>query len=101
MMVMGVATALVVAFTLFPAVMSSLRADDAALSSDLRLNLTSALAKITDKFKSNILVIYGVILILSILGLTKLRVENSFIDYFRESTEISVSYTHLTLPTKA
>ena len=88
MMVMGVATALVVAFTLFPAVMSSLKADDAALSSDLRLNLTSALAKITDKFKSNILVIYGVILILSILGLTKLRVENSFIDYFRESTEI-------------
>ena len=88
MMMMGVATALMVAFTLFPAVMSSLKEDDTIVSSDLRLNLTSALAKITDNFKGKILVIYGLILILSILGLTRLRVENSFIDYFRESTEI-------------
>ena len=88
MMMMGVATALMVAFTLFPAVMSSLKEDDTIFSSDLRLNLTSALAKITDNFKGKILVIYGLILILSILGLTRLRVENSFIDYFRESTEI-------------
>ncbi len=88
MMMMGVATALIVAFTLFPAVMSSLKEDDTIFSSDLRLNLTSALAKITDNFKGKILVIYGLILILSILGLTRLRVENSFIDYFRESTEI-------------
>ena len=88
MMMMGVATALIVAFTLFPAVMSSLKEDDTIFSSDLRLNLTSALAKFTDNFKGKILVIYGLILILSILGLTRLRVENSFIDYFRESTEI-------------
>ena len=88
MMMMGVATALMVAFTLFPAVMSSLKEDDTIFSSDLRLNLTSALAKITDNFKGKILVIYGLILIMSILGLTRLRVENSFIDYFRESTEI-------------
>ena len=88
MMMMGVATALIVAFSLFPAVMSSLKEDDTIFSSDLRLNLTSALAKITDNFKGKILVIYGLILILSILGLTRLRVENSFIDYFRESTEI-------------
>ena len=88
MMMMGVATALIVAFTLFPAVMSSLKEDDTIFSSDLRLNLTSALAKFTDNFKGKILVIYGLILILSVLGLTRLRVENSFIDYFRESTEI-------------
>ena len=88
MMMMRVSTALIVAFTLFPAVMSSLKEDDTIFSSDLRLNLTSALAKITDNFKGKILVIYGFILILSILGLTRLRVENSFIDYFRESTEI-------------
>lgn len=88
MMMMGVATALIVAFTLFPAVMSMLQADTTQLSSDLRLNLTGALANITDKLKGNVLVIYGLILVLSIIGLTRLRVENSFIDYFRESTEI-------------
>ena len=88
MMMMGVATALIVAFTLFPSVMSSLKEDETALSSELRLNLTSALAIFTDALKGRILILYGLILILSILGLTRLRVENSFIDYFRESTEI-------------
>ena len=88
MMMMGVATALIVAFTLFPSVMSSLKEDETALSSELRLNLTSALAFFTDALKGRILLLYGLILILSILGLTRLRVENSFIDYFRESTEI-------------
>ena len=85
---MGVATALIVAFTLFPAVMTILSSDTTKLSSQLKFNLTGALANITAKLKGYILIIYGVILILSIIGLTRLRVENSFIDYFRESTEI-------------
>lgn len=88
MMVMGVATALLVAFTLFPAIMSLLPNDKTQLSGDLKLNLTSALATFTDKLRSNVLVVYGLVTVFSILGLTQLRVENSFIDYFRESTEI-------------
>ena len=88
MMMMGVATALIVAFTLFPAVMTTLKADTTQISPNLRLNLTAALAALTDKLKGNVLIIYGLILVLSVLGLTRLRVENSFIDYFRESTEI-------------
>ena len=88
MMMMGVATALIVAFTLFPAVMTTLKADTTQVSPNLRLNLTATLATLTDKLKGNVLIIYGLILVLSVLGLTRLRVENSFIDYFRESTEI-------------
>ena len=88
MMMMGVATALIVAFTLFPAVMSTMQADTTQVSPNLRLNLTAALAVLTDKLKGNVLIIYGLILVLSVIGLTRLRVENSFIDYFRESTEI-------------
>ena len=88
MMMMGVATALIVAFTLFPAVMSTMQADTTQVSPNLRLNLTAALAALTDKLKGNVLIIYGLILVLSVIGLTRLRVENSFIDYFRESTEI-------------
>ncbi len=89
MMMMGVATALVVAFTLFPSIMSTLPADRSRLSSDLRLNLTSALARLTDKLRGWVFVIYALILIVGATGLTRLRVENSFIDYFRESTEIN------------
>lgn len=89
MMMMGVATALVVAFTLFPSIMSLLKPDNTSLSGDLRLNLTSLLARLTDRLGLGVLVIYGLIFMFSAYGLTQLRVENSFIDYFRESTEIS------------
>ena len=88
MMMMGVATALIVAFTLFPSVMKSLKVDDTQLSGGLRLNLTAALADITDALKGRVLIIYILVLVFSLVGLTRLRVENSFIDYFRQSTEI-------------
>lgn len=89
MMMMGVATALIVAFTLFPSIMSTLPADRSRLSSDLRLNLTSALARLTDRLRGWVFVIYALILIVGVTGLTRLRVENSFIDYFRDTTEIN------------
>ena len=88
MMMMGVATALIVAFTLFPSVMKSLKVDDTQLSGGLRLNLTASLANITDALKGRVLIIYILVLVFSLVGLTRLRVENSFIDYFRQSTEI-------------
>ena len=88
MMMMGVATALIVAFTLFPAILSSIKKDETQLSSNMRLNLTSALAKITDSLRGKVLYIYLLVVLFSGIGLSQLRVENSFIDYFRESTEI-------------
>ena len=88
MMMMGVVTALLVAFTLFPSIMSLLKPDESQRATGLRLNLTGFLAHATDKLNNTVLVIYGLILIFSIIGLSQLRVENSFIDYFRESTEI-------------
>ena len=88
MMMMGVVTALLVAFTLFPSIMSLLKTDESQLGTGLRLNLTGFLARATDRLNNTVLVIYGLILLFSVIGLSQLRVENSFIDYFRESTEI-------------
>lgn len=88
MMMMGVVTALLVAFTLFPSIMSLLKTDESQLGTGLRLNLTGFLARATDRLNNTVLVIYGLILMFSMMGLSQLRVENSFIDYFRESTEI-------------
>jgi predicted RND superfamily exporter protein len=88
MMVMGVLAALTVVFFLFPAILTLLPVDQTKLSSDMRLNLTSTLATITDKLKDKVLYLYAVVLLLSVIGLTRLQVENSFIDYFREKTEI-------------
>jgi len=88
MMVMGVIVALTVVFLMFPAVMSLLHVDKAPVPAKVHMNLTSALATITDKLKNGTLYIYAGVLILSIIGLMRLEVENSFIDYFREKTEI-------------
>ena len=88
MMMMGVATALIVAFTLFPAILSIIKKDETQLTANLKLNLTTALATITDKLKGRVLIIYTFVVLFSVIGLTQIRVENSFIDYFRESTEI-------------
>lgn len=88
MMMMGVATALIVAFTLFPAILSIIKKDESKLSSNLRLNLTTALADATARLENKVLYIYLAVVVLSGIGLAQIRVENSFIDYFRESTEI-------------
>lgn len=88
MMVIGVFAAIVVVFGVFPAVLSLLPQDTTRLSSDLRLNVTTGLATLTARLNNGVLAIYAVITLLSIVGLAQLKVENSFIDYFREKTEI-------------
>lgn len=88
MMVIGVFAAIVVVFGFFPAALSLLPIDQTKLSGDLKLGLTTGLAKLTAKLNNRVLGVYGVITLLSIVGLTQLKVENSFIDYFREKTEI-------------
>jgi len=88
MMVIGVFAAIVVVFGVFPAVLSLLPQDQTKLSSDLRLGVTTGLARLTARLNNQVLAIYAVITLLSIVGLAQLKVENSFIDYFREKTEI-------------
>jgi len=88
MMVMGVATALIVVFLLFPAVMSLLPQARVEPSRKIRLNLTGALAKLTDRAGNRVLWVYALVAVVSVIGLTRLQVENSFINYFDQSTEI-------------
>jgi len=88
MMVMGVITALIVVFGMFPAVLSLLKKTEDVPSTQLKLNLTGALATLTDRLQGKVIVIYGIVTVLSVIGLARLQVENSFIDYFREKTEI-------------
>ena len=77
MMMMGVVTALLVAFTLFPSIMSLLKTDESQLGTGLRLNLTGFLARATDRLSNTVLVIYGLILLFSVIGLSQLRVETA------------------------
>lgn len=87
-MVIGVVTALLVVFTLFPALMSLLKKDETKLENQTSLAITSALARLTDRLGTKVLFISALIFVVSIIGLTRLKVENSFIDYFSKDTEI-------------
>ncbi len=87
MMVMGVGFAFILTFLVFPACMSLLQEN---LSSSGRrfVDMTPVLASITSRFGKSIMVIACLLAVFTVSGMFRLEVENSFIDYFDESTEI-------------
>jgi len=88
MMIAGLIISLVVTFLLFPSVLILM--PKPALSKKRRWHfpITTILAGFTQNYGSLIIGISGIILILSLIGISRLRVENSFIDYFKETSEI-------------
>lgn len=89
MMVVGVGLAFLAAFLIFPAALVSLKPGTPVLRKhDSTAVFTHSLARGIERFSNPILVIYLVIVVLGVMGIGKLSVENRFIDYFKESTEI-------------
>ena len=89
MMTLGLIVSFLVTFLLLPSLISILASQDEIGLKDTEKSLiTSALGSFT---KNNKIIIFGstfLIIILSIVGITKLEVENSFINYFDKETEI-------------
>ncbi|MGM0633795.1 MAG: efflux RND transporter permease subunit, partial [Pseudomonadota bacterium] len=83
-----VATALVIVFLLFPAMMSLLPAEKKDYGAAKPLPVTEALGRITDRGGQSVLWVYGLVLVVSVIGISRLEVENAFINYFSEDTEI-------------
>ncbi|MEE8433241.1 MAG: MMPL family transporter, partial [bacterium] len=88
MMSVGIAISLVLVFLIFPTVLVQLPKIAPNTSFENFFGLTRALAKTTEKFGKSILVVSGIVLALCVAGALQLMVENSFIDYFKKSTEI-------------
>ncbi len=87
MMVMGVAFAFLLTFLVFPALMSLMAANKSS-SGKRFVDATPYMAALTSRFGSTILGVSVVLFVFSVIGMNRLEVENSFIDYFDESTEI-------------
>lgn len=88
-MVMGVITALSVVFLMFPALMSLLPAEpDVVQPATPRFSITNMLARFTDYAGNRLLWIFALVFVISAVGVSRLQVENSFIAYFAEDTEI-------------
>ena len=89
MMTLGLIVSLIVTFLLLPSLISLLSSEnEIGLKNTEKSIITSALGSFT---KNNKIIIFGstlLIIILSIVGILKLEVENSFINYFDKETEI-------------
>jgi len=88
MMIIGLIVSLTVTFLLFPALLMLIPKDTLSARSRWRISLTSFLARFTEAHGVLILSITGLVLIFSLIGISKLKVENSFINYFNETTDI-------------
>ena len=88
MMSAGISISLLLTFLLFPVLMIHLPKQQPNISFEKQFRLTIFLAKLTEKRGRGILLTSGATLIFCVVGASQLMVENSFIDYFKKSTEI-------------
>jgi predicted RND superfamily exporter protein len=88
MMVFGLIIAMLLAFTLFPAILVLLKREKAARENTLTVAITRFLARSNERYGNAILVAFLAVSIWSVFGITTLSVENRFIDYYKDSTEI-------------
>jgi predicted RND superfamily exporter protein len=89
MMTLGLIVSLFVTFSLLPSLLQIFSSDNEINIKDTEKSfITSALGSFT---KNNKILIFGstvIIVLFSIVGISKLEVENSFINYFDKETEI-------------
>jgi len=88
MMAIGIAVAFLLVFTLFPAALMFLQPGTPANRDDLTDRITHFFARLIRAHDSRTLMVFIILGVLSIAGISFLTVENRFIDYFKETTEI-------------
>ena len=91
MMTMGISLALVVAFIIIPAGMMLVgkgSSGSTGTGNDNSASFTSVFANFTERHGNIVLLVACGLSVLSIYGISRLEVENRFIDYFRSDTEI-------------
>ncbi len=88
MMSAGIAVSLVLTFVIFPAVLMLLPKIAPDTSFERRFSFTKILGGLTEIHGKLILALSILLLVASIIGSSRLIVENSFIDYFKKTTEL-------------
>jgi len=88
MMVIAIAIAFVLSFTLLPAGLMLLQPGEPASRKDLTARITAFFANLIIGHGNQTLILFSLLAVLSIMGTARLTVENRFIDYYHKSTEI-------------
>ncbi len=88
MMTLGLITSFIITFTLLPSLINFVPKESVSLEKYKDSKITKLLAKISLENQKLIFLISTVVVVLSLTGINRLEVENSFINYFSKKTEI-------------
>ncbi|MFA7500867.1 MAG: MMPL family transporter [Sulfurimonas sp.] len=88
MMSTGITVSLLITFILFPIILLLFEKKESFSYVKEKTPFTSKVAYVAQNYKKTILLSAILAVVFSISGAYKLRVENSFIDYFKDDTEI-------------
>ena len=88
MMTLGISLAFVVAFIFFPSFLKMMSPKPSVSAHDITKRLTHGIARVALHHKNKILALFAVLAVGAGLGLTQVSVDNRFIDYFKDTTEI-------------
>ena len=88
MMTFGLITSFIITFTLLPTLINFVPKENISLKEYNESFVTSFFARISQNNQKIIYTITGIVIILSFIGISRLEVENSFINYFNKNTEI-------------
>ena len=88
MMTLGLFTSFVITFTLLPTLLNFVPKENIFFNEYKDSKITSFLSLISQKNSKSIFTVTILIVLLSLIGISKLEVENSFINYFSKKTEI-------------
>ena len=88
MMTLGLTTSFIISFTLLPSLLNIFSDDKIAIKEQNKSKVTEFLGNVSLKNKNLILIVTLFVILMSIVGISRLEVENSFINYFNKKTEI-------------
>ncbi len=88
MMTLGLITSFIITFTLLPSLITFVPNNNISLKKYDDSKITSFFANVSQNNHKSIITITIIVILLSLIGISRLEVENSFINYFSKKTEI-------------
>jgi len=88
MMTMGLVISFIITFTLLPTLINFVPKKNVSLIKYEKSKITSFFSKLSQEYQKSIFILTGIVILFSIIGISRLEVENSFINYFSKKTEI-------------
>jgi predicted RND superfamily exporter protein len=88
MMTFGLITSFIITFTLLPTLLSFAPTKNMSVKEDEGSKITKFFGNLSLNFQTPIFIVTIIVIGFSVFGISKLEVENSFINYFSKNTEI-------------